>query len=45
MENGGVKLSIGEKTDTKSLDLIYNILTEKYGVCENVEEIISVFYK
>ena len=45
MENNGVKLNISDKSDTKSLDLIYNILTQKYGVCENVEEIISVFYK
>ena len=45
MERNGVKLEIGNKADQQSLDLIYKSLSEKYKVWENVEEIISVFYK
>ena len=45
MEQHGVKLAIDSKADQKSLDLIYNSLAQKYDVCENIEEIISVFYK
>ena len=41
----GVKLSIGDESSQKSLDVIYNGLIDKYGVEQNVEEIISVFYK
>ena len=45
MELHGVKLNMEDKIYTKSIDLIYKSLAEKYGVCENIEEIISVFYK
>lgn len=45
MEENGVKLNIDDKEAQQSLDLIYNGLIEKYKVWENVEEIISVFYK
>ena len=45
MEQRGVKLGLDNKCDQKSLDLIYNSLTKKYDVYQNVEEIISVFYK
>ena len=44
LQNNGVKLSVEDSSADKSLDLIYNILVEKYGCAENVEEIISVFY-
>lgn len=45
MEQNGVKLSIKDKEAEKSLDLIYNSLIDKYKVWENIEEIISVFFK
>ena len=45
MEQNGVKLSIGDKTSEASLDLIYNRLAQKYEVEQNIEEIVSVFYK
>ena len=45
LERKGVKLGIEDKSAEQSLDLIYKSLTQKYHVCENVEEIISVFYK
>ena len=45
MEQRGVKLGIDNKCDQQSIDLIYKSLTEKYKVWENIEEIISVFYK
>ncbi len=45
MEKNGVKLEINDKFSASSLDLIYKSLTEKYHVWQNVEEIISVFYK
>ena len=45
MEKNGVKLGIGDKISEQSLDLIYKSLIEKYHVWQNVEEIISVFYK
>ena len=45
MEQNGVKLNTQDDTAQQSLDLIYKSLTEKYEVCENIEEIISVFYK
>ena len=45
MELKGVKLDIDDKTSSQAIDLIYKSLAQKYGVCENVEEIISVFYK
>lgn len=44
LKNNGVKLSVDDASCDKSLDLIYNILVEKYGSAQNVEEIISVFY-
>lgn len=45
MEQNGVKLDIDDETSQQSLDLIYKSLCDKYGVCENIEEIVSVFYK
>lgn len=45
LEKNGIKLGIDDKQSEKSLDLIYKSLTEKYQVYQNVEEIISVFYK
>lgn len=45
MSKKGVRLSIGDDVSQKSLDIIYNGLIDKYGVEQNVEEIISVFYK
>ena len=45
MEQNGVKLDIDDDSAQQSLDLIYKSLCDKYGVCENVEEIVSVFYK
>lgn len=45
MEQNGVKLHLDDKESQQSFDLIYNSLAEKYKVWENVEEIISVFFK
>ena len=45
MELNGVKLSIDDKASEPSLDLIYNNLTKKFKVEQNIEEIVSVFYK
>ena len=45
MEHNGVKLDVNDETSQQALDLIYKSLCEKYGVCENIEEIVSVFYK
>ena len=45
MEQNGVKLGIHDETAQQSLDLIHKTLSEKYGVRENIEEIITVFYK
>ena len=45
MDKKGIKLSIADDASQKSLDIIYNGLIDKYGVEQNVEEIISVFYK
>lgn len=45
MKNTGVNLSINSKTDEASINLIYNSLVEKYKTWQNVEEIVSVFYK
>lgn len=45
LENNGVKLNLEDKTSGQSFDLIYKSLVEKYKVWENIEEIISVFYK
>ena len=45
LEEKGVKLGIDDKTAEQSLDLIYKSLSQKYKVWENVEEIISIFYK
>lgn len=41
----GVKLELDNKDAQQSIDLIYRSMVEKYKVCENVEELISVFYK
>ncbi len=41
----GVKLELDNKYAQQSIDLIYRSMVEKYKVCENVEELISVFYK
>jgi hypothetical protein len=45
IEQNGIKLNTQDDASLQSLDLIYKSLSEKYKVCENVEEIISVFYK
>ncbi|MBQ7880535.1 MAG: hypothetical protein IJ358_01665 [Clostridia bacterium] len=45
MAQKGVKLNVDNKADEQSLDLIYKGLTDKYKVWENIEEIISVFFK
>ena len=45
IEQNGIKLNIHDKACEPSLDLIYNTLSKKYKVWQNVEEIISVFYK
>ncbi len=45
MEQKGVKLSLNDESSGKSLDMIFNGLINKYGVEQNVEEIISVFFK
>ena len=45
MGKKGVKLKVSDDASQKSLDVIFNGLIDKYGVEQNVEEIISVFYK
>lgn len=45
LESEGVKLDLEDESVQQSIDLIYKSLVEKYGVWQNVEEIISVFYK
>ena len=45
MELNGVKLSIDDKASESSLDLIFNNLTKKFKVEQNIEEIVSIFYK
>lgn len=45
MELNGVKLSIDDKASEPSLDLIFNNLTKKFKVEQNIEEIVSIFYK
>ena len=45
MEQNGVVLSVGDDTSKKALDMIFNSLIDKYGVEQNIEEIISVYYK
>lgn len=45
MKNNGITLSISDETSQQSLDLIYKSLCEKYNTQENVEEIVSVYYK
>lgn len=45
MEQNGIKLNIEDEASQPALDLVYNTLCEKYKVCENIEEIVSVFYK
>lgn len=45
MEQNGIKLKASDETSTPSIDLIFNRLCDKYGVSENIEEILSVFYK
>ena len=45
LEKNGVKLGVDDKISESSLDLIYRSLTQKYQVYQNIEEIISVFYK
>lgn len=45
MTDNGVKLSISDDSSQRSIDLIYKSLCEKYNICENVEEIVSVYYK
>ncbi len=45
MAQNGVKLNTSDEASLQSLDLIFNKLCDKYPVHENVEEIVSVFYK
>ena len=45
MAQNGVKLCTDDDTSKQSLDLIFNKLCDRYEVAENVEEIVSVFYK
>lgn len=45
MRDKGVNLSIDDKSMEASINLIYNSLVEKYKTWQNVEEIVSVFYK
>lgn len=45
MRDKGVNLSIDDKTMESSINLIYNSLVGKYKTWQNVEEIVSVFYK
>jgi hypothetical protein len=45
MAENGIALKVDDETSQKSLDLIFNSLCDKYGVSENVEEIVSVFFK
>ena len=45
MAQNGVKLRSGDEACHQSLDLIFNKLCDKYNVAENVEEIVSVFFK
>ena len=45
MDKKGIKLKVNDDSSQKSLDVIFNGLIDKYGVEQNVEEIISVFYK
>lgn len=45
LKKDGVNLKLEDEWAQKSIDLIYNSLVEKYGVWQNVEEIVSVFYK
>jgi hypothetical protein len=41
----GVNLSITDTTSQQALDLIYNSLVKKYHNHQNIEEIVSVYYK
>ena len=45
MAKNGLELSTEDEASQQSLDLIFNKLCDKYNVSENVEEIVSVFYK
>ena len=45
MAQNGIQLKVGDESSINSIDFIFNKLCNKYGVCENIEEIISVFYK
>lgn len=45
ISHNGVALSIEDDTSQQSLDLIYKGLCQKYGCPENIEEIVSVYYK
>lgn len=45
MEEKGINLTIDDESSQQSLDLIFKSLSNKYGTPENVEELVSVFYK
>jgi len=45
MSKKGVTLSIDDESSIESIDLIFNTLCNKYKTTQNVEEIVSVFYK
>ena len=45
MAQNGIRLKADDEASQKSLDLIFNKLCDKYNSVENVEEIVSVFYK
>ena len=45
LKNSGIKLNLDDESCHQSIDLIYNNLVKKYSTWQNVEEIISVFYK
>lgn len=45
LKNSGIKLNLDDESCHQSIDLIYNNLVKKYSTWQNVEEIISIFYK
>ena len=45
IEKNGIKLKIDDESSQQSLDFIYSNLCKKYNTPQNVEEIVSVFYK
>lgn len=45
MAQNGIILNLDDDTAQQSLDLIFKGLCDKYGTPENVEEIVSIYYK